>query len=104
MPSSRTSSLNSSRKRLQQLQVQGFRQAADVVVRLDGVGLLGLRAGGFDHVRVDGALRQPFGVRQLGRLALEHLDEFAPDDLALLFRVGHAGQMLHEFARWHRRG
>ena len=51
-------------QRLEQLQVQRFRQAADVVVRLDGVRLLGLRAGRFDHVGIDRALRQPFGLRQ----------------------------------------
>ena len=62
-PSSRTSSLNKFAQRLQQLQVQRVGQAADVVVRLDGVRLLGLCAGRFDHVRIDRALGQPFRIR-----------------------------------------
>ena len=70
-------------QRLQQFQVQGFGQAADVVVALDGVALLAL-AGAFDHVRIDRALRQPFGVLELAGFGLEHFDEFAADDLALV--------------------
>ncbi len=50
----------------------------------------------FDHVRVDGALRQPFGVGQLAGFGLEHLDEFAADDFALGFRVADAGQVAQE--------
>jgi hypothetical protein len=65
-----------------------LRQAADVVVALDDVGLAGLAAGRLDHVRVDGALRQPLGVAQLVRLLVEDLDEQVADDLALGFRVG----------------
>src|SRR6266446_2991408 len=42
-------------QRLEQLEVQRLGQAADIVVRLDGGGLLGLRAGRLDHVRVDRA-------------------------------------------------
>ncbi len=43
-------------QRFDQLELHGLGQAADVVVRLDHVGLAGLAGGGFDHVRVDGAL------------------------------------------------
>jgi hypothetical protein len=70
-------------QRLEQLEVEGFGQAADVVVALDGVGLAGLGAGRLDHVRVDGALGQPLGAGQLGGFGLEDLDELAADDLAL---------------------
>jgi hypothetical protein len=83
-------------QRFEQLEVQLFGQAADVVMALDGMRLLGLRAGRFDHVGVDRALRQPFGVAELGGLGLEHLDELATDDLALLLRVGDALQVAHE--------
>ncbi|MCY1215412.1 hypothetical protein D9M72_272550 [compost metagenome] len=81
---------------LQQLQVQRVGQAAHVVVRLDGGGLAGLGAGGFDDVGVDGALGQPLGALLLAGLFLEHFDEFAADDLALGFGIGHAGQLAHE--------
>ena len=46
-------------QRLEQLEVQRLGQAADVVVRLDRVRLLGLRAGRLDHVGIDRALREP---------------------------------------------
>ena len=67
-------------------------QAADVVVALDDVGLAGAAAGRLDHVRVDGALRQPAGVGQPVGLLLEDLDEQVADDLALGLRVGHPGE------------
>ena len=35
-------------------------------------------------------------VRQLARFGLEHFDELAADDLALRFRIGHAGQVAQE--------
>jgi hypothetical protein len=70
-------------QRLEQLEVQRFRQPADVVVGLDRVRLLGLGPGRFDHIRIDGALRQPLHVGQLGCLPLEHVDEQPADDLAL---------------------
>jgi hypothetical protein len=79
---------------------------------LDGGGLLGLGATRLDDVGVDGALRQerrafdgathvPALVTtiprlELGGLGLEHLDEQAPDDLALGFGVAHAGQFAQE--------
>ena len=59
---------------------------------LDDVGFAGLRTRRFDHVGINGALRQPLGIPQLGRLFLEDFDEQPADDLALLFGVGHAGQ------------
>ena len=49
-------------QRLEQLQVQRLGQAADVVVRLDRVRLLRLRARRLDHVRIDRALREPLRV------------------------------------------
>ena len=74
-------------QRLEQLQVQRLGQAADVVVRLDRVRLLRLRARRLDHVRIDRALREPFrAARSLRRFALEDVDEQPPDDLALLLR------------------
>ncbi|MDT4821147.1 hypothetical protein FQZ97_543100 [compost metagenome] len=83
-------------QRLQQLQVERVGQAAHVVVRLDGGGLAGLGACGFDDVGVNGALGQPLGALLLAGLVLEHFDEFTADDLALGFRIGHAGELAHE--------
>jgi hypothetical protein len=47
-------------QRLEELQVQGLRQAAHVVVRLDRDRLLVLAPGALDHVGIDRALREPF--------------------------------------------
>ncbi len=91
-------------QRLEQLQMQRLRQAADVVVRLDRVRLLGLGAGGLDDVRIDRALRQPLRVGELRGLALEHLDEQPPDDLALLLRIRDARERAPGTRRWRRRG
>ena len=78
---------------LEQLQVERIGQAADVVVALDRLCFLRFRAGRFDHVRIDRALRQPARLGQLVGLALEDFDKFAADDLALLFRIVRALQM-----------
>ena len=58
-PSSRTSSLNSSRSGSSSFRSERLRQAADVVVALDRVRLLGLGAGRLDDVGIDRSLRQP---------------------------------------------
>ncbi len=83
-------------QRLDQFELHVLRQAADVVVRLDHVGLAGLGAGRLDHVGVDGALGEELHVLQLGGFFVENFDEGAADDLALLFRVGDAGQAAEE--------
>ena len=51
-----------------------------------------------DHVRIDRALREPLAppFGELGRFALEHVDEQAADDLALLLGVGDAGERRQE--------
>ena len=69
------------------------------MVRLDGLGLARFGARRFDHVRVDGALGQPAGVFDFAGFALEYLDKLLANDLALGFRVGHAGQFAHEILR-----
>ncbi len=74
-------------QRLHQTHLHLFRQAADVVVGLDDVGLAGLAGRGFDDVRVDGALGQPLGVLELLGLVVEHVHEDAADGLALGFRL-----------------
>src|SRR5690606_36340179 len=79
-----------------QLEVHLLRQAADVVVRFDHVGLAALSTGRFDDVRVDGALGEELDVVQLAGLGIEDVDEGAADDLALLLRIGFAGEILQE--------
>ena len=49
-----------------------------------------------DTVGVDRALRQPFDIVNLGGLLVEDLDEVRADDLALLLRICHAGQVGEE--------
>ena len=55
-----------------------------------------------DAVGIDGALRQPFHILNLGGFLVKHLDEIAADDFAFLLRVGHTGEILVEtFRRIH---
>ena len=72
------------------------RQSAHIVVRLDHMRLAGLGARRFDDIRIDRALRQPFDILELRRLFVEYFDEHPADDLALLFRIGFAGQRRQE--------
>ena len=64
----------------------------------DHVGLAALGAGRLDHVGVDGALGEVLDVVQLGGLGIEYVDEGAADDLALLLRVGLAGQVVENWS------
>ena len=83
-------------QRLDERELEVVGQAADVVVALD-VGGAGAAAG-LDDVGVEGALHEEVDGLAVGAglgddLAggrLEHPDELAPDDLALLLRVGDA--------------
>src|SRR5262249_24481392 len=81
---------------LDELEMHALRQSPDVVMRLDDVRLAGARAGGFDDVGVDGALRQEAHVLQAVRLLVEYLDEDAANDLALGLRVGHPRESREE--------
>ena len=83
-------------KRLEELQVERVGKTAHVVMRLDGLGLLRLGAGGFDDVGVDRALSKPLRGGKLRSFFLEDFHEHAADDLALLFGIGHAGEFAHE--------
>src|SRR5579863_5354522 len=83
-------------QRLHQLQVHFCRQTADVVVRLDDVRLAGAGARGFDHVRINRALREELHTAELVRFLLKHVDEHAADYLALGFRVRHSGENAKE--------
>ena len=81
-------------QRLDEVELQVVGQAADVVVRLDR-----RRAGaaaGLDDVRVERALDEVVGARELRRLLLEDADELGADRLALRLGVGDAGELLEE--------
>ena len=58
-------------QRLEQLEMQRFRQPAHVVVRLDRMRFLRLGSGRFDHVGIDRSLREPSGAGDFLRLGLE---------------------------------
>ena len=49
-------------------------------------------ADALDHVGVQRALHQIAGIFDASGVGFEHLDEHAPDDLALLLGIGDAGQ------------
>jgi hypothetical protein len=73
------------------LEIHIVRQAAHVVVALDGGGVA---EAGFDHVGVDGALGQIVDLADLLGLLLEDADELLADDLALALRLGDAGELV----------
>jgi hypothetical protein len=58
--------------------------------------LAGTRPGGFNHVWIDRALREPRHAGELTSLFLEHLDEQSPDGPALLLGIGLAAQRIEE--------
>src|SRR5690606_35085176 len=70
--------------RLDKLHVHAFRQAADIVVRLDRHGGPAGEGNALDDVRIEGALGEEIRAAELLRLFLEHFDEEPPDRLALL--------------------
>ena len=61
VPSARTSSLNRSRERLDQLEGQVLGQSAHVVVQFDRGGRAVGRAAAFDHVGIERALGEEIG-------------------------------------------
>ena len=66
------------------------------MVRLDQRGDAVLAAARLDDVRVERPLDEEAHVAELSRLLLEDADELLADDLALLLRVGHAGEPAEE--------
>ena len=83
-------------QRLDELHPHVGRQPADVVVRLDERGDTVLPAARLDDVRVERPLDEEADVAELPRLLLEDADELLADDLALLLRVGDAGEPREE--------
>src|SRR5690606_11610061 len=83
-------------KRLDQLHVHALRQAADIVVGLDGGRGRTGKGNAFYHVRIESSLSQKIGAAQLLRLFLEYFNEKPADGLALGFGVGQALQRRDE--------
>ena len=81
---------------LHQLHVHAFRQATHIVVRLDGHRRAADEGHAFDHIRVERALGQEVRPTHLLRLVLEDVNKGGADDLALLFGVGHAFELVEE--------
>ena len=98
-PSARTSSLNSSRSGSISLSCIRSGRPPTLWWRLDRR-RRPLERDRFDHVRVERALHQELGVPPIFlRLLLEHRDELAADDLALLLGVGDARELASGSAR-----
>src|SRR5258706_6326931 len=76
-------------QRLDQLELERLRQAADVVMALDHRRGAPHR-GGLDHVGIERPLGQEVRLPHLIHGRLEDLDELPADDLALALRVGDA--------------
>src|SRR3546814_4656074 len=81
---------------VEELDGHAFGGDADIVVALDRHARAAGEGHAFDHVGVEGALCQEVGAAELLRFFLEHIDEFAADELALLLGVGDAGEACHE--------
>ena len=80
-------------QRLDQLEVHVVGQSADVVVALDGRGVV---VAGLDDVGIQRALHEEPGVAAVGRGLLEHADEQLADRLALGLGVDDVVERLHE--------
>ena len=79
-------------QRLDQLELEVVRQAADVVVALDGGRGAADWGDGFDDVGVECALGEKFNlVTQAACLFGEDIDKGSTDHLALFFRIGNTG-------------
>ena len=52
--------------------------------------------GGFDHIRINRALSEPFHVLDFAGSRVENLNEILADNLSLRFRVGHSTQVAEE--------
>ena len=50
----------------------------------------------FEDVRVDGTLREELDALKIARFFFKHADELGADDLALLFRVADACELIKE--------
>ena len=96
-------------KRFHQLKFHPFGQSADVMVALDERSWIAGNRDALDHVRIEGALGQPFDLRTLLALLasvrsngiLEHPDEFRPDNLPLSLGIGDPFELRGETA-WKR--
>ena len=77
-------------QRLDQLQLHVLRQAADIVMDLDGDRRPAGGRDAFDHVGIERALGEEFRAADLVALVVEHVDEGGADDLALLFGIADA--------------
>src|SRR3546814_748307 len=83
-------------QRLDQLHLHARRQAAHVVVRLDGDAGAAGEGDRLDDVGIERALRQEIRTTDLRRLLLEDVDEGAADDLALALGIVDALQLAEE--------
>ena len=82
-------------KRLHNLQIHLFGQAAHIVVRLD-FATRPVHTHALDHIGIDGALGEPTRTLNLLRLSVENVNESRTDGLALGFGVGNAFQFFEE--------
>ena len=80
-------------QRLYQGEVQILRKPSHIVVGFYYLGCLG---SALHDVRVNGSLGQELDSLQLSGLLLKHADEFSADNLTLLFRISHSGQLSEE--------
>src|SRR5690606_33057956 len=83
-------------QRLDQLHLHTFRQATDIVVRLDRDRRSAGEGNAFDHIRIKRALHEEVRAAQLLGFFLKHFDEETSNRLALLFRIGFAFQCADE--------
>ena len=58
--------------------------------------MMGFHAVAFDDIGIDGALSQEFNIFLFAGFFFENADKFSADDLAFLFRIGHAGQFIQK--------
>ncbi len=71
-------------------------QTANVMVRLDNMRFAGFRSGRLDHIRINGALSQPFRVSQFLRFIIEYFHKHATDGFTFQLRIINAFQCRQE--------
>src|SRR5688500_11652716 len=74
-------------QRLNHLELHIIRQTTNIVMRLNGCRWSTGCRYGFNHIRVNGSLAQPFDIFQKLCFFVKHVNEFSTYDLALFFRI-----------------
>ncbi len=80
-------------QRLEQLQSHIIRQPTDIMVAFYIMRFAGFCTGRLNHIRINGALCQPFGINQPFRFFFKDINKEITDDLAFFLGIHLAGEL-----------